>query len=186
MGLSHHIKVSVSASGFNQKIRPAVNLLATLLSHICAKGFERSFDMDAFHNNDHSDETRSNGDVESESARRPPRNSLFMLSKITFHNTGKLIEARVRNISSGGMLVESSVFCEPGDQIEAELRNIDTVKGRVSWREGNHFGIAFDHAIDPDQVRFTKPASQNANSPTYIRTFEEQYNKKDTSKIRRI
>lgn len=119
-------------------------------------------------------------------SRRLPRNALFMLSKLTFLQTGKVIEARVRNISSGGMLVESNVFCEAGDQIEAELRNIGAINGRVSWREGNHFGVAFYHPIDPNEVRFKSSASAGAQKPRYIRNFEGQFSNAEPSKIRRI
>lgn len=142
--------------------------------------------MDAFDNNESPKEGQdARTDAVAESC-RPPRNSLFMLAKLTFMQTSKQIEARVRNISSGGMLVESNVFCEPGDNIEAELRNIGIVKGRVSWREGNHFGVAFNSRIDPEQVRFTKPKSDTVKAPSYIRTYEESVAKHDPAKFRRI
>ena len=142
--------------------------------------------MDAFGNNDRPEEGQDAGADTGAESRRPQRNALFILAKLTFMQTDKQIEARVRNISSGGMLVESNVFCEPGDNIEAELRNIGMVKGRVSWREGNHFGVAFNNRIDPDQVRFTKPKSNTGNAPTYIRTYEDQVAKHNPGKFRRI
>lgn len=142
--------------------------------------------MDSFGNNERSEEGQQSSTVANSDTQRPPRNSLFMLSKITFVHTQKQIEARVRNISSGGMLVESSVYCEPGDNIEAELRNIGMIKGRVSWREGNHFGVAFNNNIDPDQVRFTKSKSTTDTAPNYIRNFEDQVARPNPAKIRRI
>jgi len=140
-----------------------------------------SYEHDNSLNKGHEDDAMSAAE-----AKRQPRDALFMLAALTFESTGKTVDARVRNISSGGMLVQSNIFCVKGDSITADLRNIGSVKGRISWREGNHFGVTFDKPISPDDVRFKKTSSGLENQPSYLRSFEEQHAKKDSSTIRRV
>ena len=68
-----------------------------------------------------------------------------------------MLEARVRNLSAGGMMIEfreePDLDAAPGDRVVAELRNIGRVKGVVAWVEGKRLGIRFDKAIDPAKAR---------------------------------
>ena len=69
------------------------------------------------------------------------------------------VQVKVRNLSPGGMMAESPVNFSRGDLIEAELRGIGTVKGKVAWTAGGRVGVQFDAPIDPRLAR--KPVSGN-------------------------
>lgn len=79
-----------------------------------------------------------------------------------------MLEARVRNLSAGGMMIEfreePDQDAAPGDRVVAELRNIGRVKGVVAWVEGKRLGIRFDKAIDPAKAR--TPVGGGAKSGT--------------------
>lgn len=67
------------------------------------------------------------------------------------------VDARVRNLSKGGMMLElpDGVGWElgSGDRVVADLRNIGSVKGEVAWVDGRRIGVRFDKPIDPERAR---------------------------------
>ena len=75
-------------------------------------------------------------DTDSEAKSRAERRNFFLMTALTTAAHGKL-NAKVRNLSAGGMMVELSEEPDPdfqrGDRIAAELRNIGRVKGEVAW-----------------------------------------------------
>lgn len=85
-----------------------------------------------------------------------PRDSMFLQAVLRPNGKGKptsAITVRVRNISPGGMMVESEVAVAAQDRILVELRNIGEVNGTVAWVNGSRFGVAFDAPIDPKLAR---------------------------------
>lgn len=58
----------------------------------------------------------------------------------------------VRNISEGGMLVESHLAFKTGEQIVISLLDGDRIEGEVVWRDGTTFGIQFDSWISVDKA----------------------------------
>lgn len=102
------------------------------------------------------------------SNRAQDRDSLFLLSEVTVIETGEKVRARVRNLSSGGMMIECEMNASQGDEISAELRNVGVVRGRIAWVVNGRFGIAFDHPIDPKLAR--KPLTTGEGTPRYTRT----------------
>lgn len=94
------------------------------------------------------------------SARATARDSLFMLSDISVAGWPAPVSARVRNLSAGGMLIESAHHFAEGMVLEATLPNLGRVSGRCIWSGDGRFGIAFDHEIDPQAVR-RRPANQD-------------------------
>lgn len=60
---------------------------------------------------------------------------------------------RVRNISEGGLMAETSVKFAVGEEIMADLRGVGTVQGRIVWSKGDRIGVAFAQAIDPKLTR---------------------------------
>ena len=52
--------------------------------------------------------------------------------------------ARVRNVSGGGMMLETSVPLAPGDAVRVELRSLQAVTGSVAWATPPRAGIQFD------------------------------------------
>jgi hypothetical protein len=93
---------------------------------------------------------------ESDSAaqqREAVRDSMFLHATVSALNGTTEFVGRVRNLSAGGMMVETPVELAPGEGIACELRGIGRVDGRVAWSAEGRLGIAFDAAIDPRQAR---------------------------------
>jgi hypothetical protein len=85
--------------------------------------------------------------------RTQARESIFLSASVTFETQSSAVTVRVRNISSGGMMVDSSHPVAPGSALVADIKNVGRVKGRVAWCTDNRMGIAFDREIDPRTAR---------------------------------
>jgi hypothetical protein len=58
----------------------------------------------------------------------------------------------IRNISGGGALVRTYSEVAVGRRVALELKQGESVGGRVRWCEGNLAGIMFDHLLDVVQL----------------------------------
>lgn len=96
------------------------------------------------------------------------RDSLFLLADLTVEDTGEQHKVKVRNLSAGGMMVESDVEVAQGQRIVVDLRNIGPVRGQIAWVRSEKFGVAFDRQINPKLAR--KPVGTTAETPRYLRT----------------
>lgn len=110
------------------------------------------------------------------------RDSLLLKATMRLVETNTQIEARVRNLSAGGMMAEAATKVGRGDAVEVDLRNVGWVGGKVAWVSENRFGVAFDVPIDPKIVR--KPVGQNNSAITVRHTMAER--RPDPSKLRRF
>lgn len=114
-------------------------------------------------------------------ARSQDRNSLLMKARIHVVARGVELEARIRNLSAGGLMAEAAIQIANGDKVEVELRNVGWTPGRVAWTADGRFGIAFDHPVNPGNVRV--PVGQNKpDLPHYL----ERLNRAQRPKIRRV
>lgn len=104
------------------------------------------------------DETASADDARFESMRSEPRDSMFLMAAVR-RTGGTDVQVKVRNLSAGGMMAESPVSFSRGDVIEADLRGIGLVTGKIAWTAGGRIGIQFDAPVDPRLAR--KPVSGN-------------------------
>lgn len=91
------------------------------------------------------------GDVTQQ--REAVRDSMFLLARMRRLEREEEILARVRNLSAGGMMVETPAQLACGDRIESELRGIGLVRGRIAWVASGRVGVAFDSPIDPKAAR---------------------------------
>src|SRR3546814_7401650 len=69
-------------------------------------------------------------------SRGADRDSLFMQAALTIAGQATPLMVRVRNLSAGGMLAETTetrVCVEPSAAVEIDLRNVGPVAGRVVW-----------------------------------------------------
>jgi hypothetical protein len=102
--------------------------------------------------------------------RASERRNFFLTTVLDGLVQGKL-NARVRNLSAGGMMIELAEEPDPeilrGQRITAELRKIGRVKGEIAWCEGRRFGIRFDREIDPEAAR--KPVVGGEGTPDYVK-----------------
>ena len=81
------------------------------------------------------------------------RDSMFMKAHVHCARINHGFDVVVRNVSSGGMLVDSKIELLNGDDVKVTLDNIGQVPGRIVWVQNGRFGVAFDVGIDPHQVR---------------------------------
>ncbi|MEX0342792.1 MAG: PilZ domain-containing protein [Erythrobacter sp.] len=101
--------------------------------------------------------------------RHVARDSLFLFAELTFEGRSEAARVKVRNLSAGGMMAESSdIAVSRGDRLLIDLRNAGRVKGSVAWTQGNRFGVAFESEIDPKAVR--APIGTGPQTPNYARS----------------
>jgi PilZ domain len=120
-------------------------------------------------------------------ARGQNRNSLLVKAMLRFPATGEQGEARVRNISAGGLMAEAPVRAGRGETVEVQLKNIGWVAGKVAWVAESRFGIAFDYPINPKATQ--QPVGSNAHDetmPTYLRKLNSKNQQAEASKLRRL
>lgn len=110
--------------------------------------------------------------VDEESADRSSERRSFFLSTALVLDDGGKFDARVRNLSAGGMMIELEAEPHPewvpGDGLSAELRNIGMIRGEIAWAGGRRFGIKFDHEVDPERARRPSVGPKDV-TPDYLR-----------------
>lgn len=89
------------------------------------------------------------------------RESIFLGAVINLGNQRQSLNVRVRNISSGGMMIDLAGPHPKGLVVVAEMKGIGEVRGRIAWSTENRTGIAFERTVDPKLARHTP-----AQSPT--------------------
>lgn len=102
--------------------------------------------------------------------READRDSLML--QATLRQVGRLsgVAVRVRNLSAGGMMIESTIPFTIGDAIDCEMRGVGRVAGRIAWTAEGRVGIAFDVPIDPKLAR--KPVGQGPGTPYYAKSAD--------------
>lgn len=95
------------------------------------------------------------------------RESMFLLAAVRFVEGADPLSVRVRNISSGGMMIDSAVEYAKGHRVLVELKNIGLINAYVAWSTATRMGIAFDHEIDPKLAR--QPLVKSAPIPEYAK-----------------
>ncbi len=90
-----------------------------------------------------------------ESQREQNRDSLFMGAKITIGTSPVAVSTVIRNLSAGGVMIDSPVGLKKGDRVVTHLRNLGEVPGDVAWVHNGRAGVMFDFRIEPDDVRST-------------------------------
>ncbi len=97
------------------------------------------------------------------------RDSLFLLAEITFEGSDEVHKVKVRNLSPGGMMIESDLDVTQGQRLVAALRNVGSVRGQIAWVRSARFGVAFDREINPKLAR--QPVGGGGDVPRYLRTI---------------
>jgi hypothetical protein len=95
------------------------------------------------------------------------RESIFLGAVVSLGNQRQSHNVRVRNISSGGMMVDLAGPQPKGLAVTAEMKGIGEVRGRIAWSTENRAGIAFDRVVDPKLARHTPAPAPSA--PSYAR-----------------
>ncbi|OHD00281.1 MAG: pilus assembly protein PilZ [Sphingopyxis sp. RIFCSPHIGHO2_01_FULL_65_24] len=69
---------------------------------------------------------------------------------------------RVRNMSDGGMMLAVEVPVSVGERLEIALSETIVIQGRVAWCEEGRCGVAFDAAVDGNEVLRQLAAEQQS------------------------
>jgi diguanylate cyclase (GGDEF)-like protein len=77
---------------------------------------------------------------------RPPRQGLLKVANLQWN--GMTISVRVRNLSTGGALLESGRSLPPGSHVQLDLPGCGQLGGEVRWSEHKRMGIQFDEEFD--------------------------------------
>ena len=80
--------------------------------------------------------------VEPSGEERAPRHGLIRLA--TLYWEGQAFPVRLRNISSGGALLESERGLAPGSVVELDLPGCGTLTAEVRWSQAGRLGIRFN------------------------------------------
>lgn len=87
--------------------------------------------------------------------RRSHRSPVLLAAAVEI--AGERVAVKLRNLSEEGALIEGEVL-PPEGSITVFERNELRLGGRVVWVHGRYAGIAFDQALNPEQVLRHVPA----------------------------
>lgn len=92
------------------------------------------------------------GEAGDERRSQPRHRTIFRAARLSsrIHDVEGL--AIVRNISEGGMRVESQLGFENGEHVAVSLADGDRIEGEVVWQDGNSFGIRFFSWVSVEQA----------------------------------
>jgi diguanylate cyclase (GGDEF)-like protein len=77
---------------------------------------------------------------------RPPRQGLLKVANLQWN--GMNMAVRVRNISTGGALVEGDRVLPSDSKIQLDLPGCGSLGAEVRWSEGRRMGIQFEQELD--------------------------------------
>ena len=77
---------------------------------------------------------------------RPPRQGILKVASVQWN--GMTMPVRVRNISTGGALLESSRTLPPESSIQLDLPGCGHLGAEVRWAEGKRMGVQFEQEFD--------------------------------------
>lgn len=104
----------------------------------------------------------STDDGPADGQRSRKRDSLFLAARLSVEG-GRASDIRVRNLSEGGLMIDSAPPMDIGTPVAIEFRSVGAVPGKVAWYIEGRAGIAFDSPVDPASVR--KPVGVRATPP---------------------
>ena len=103
---------------------------------------------------------------------REPR--LRIIRAALLHYEGQVRGARLRNISSGGALVECREPIDVGAQIRLDFAAGGLHEAEVRWTQGTQFGVQFKERFDLKLLQPAKPGAKSpaVMAPTYLSVNE--------------
>src|SRR5579884_2190864 len=104
-------------------------------------------------------------------AQYPPREPRMRIIRAALlHYQGRVLGARLRNISSGGALVECREELPVGAQVQLDFAAGGLIAAEVRWTKGTQFGCQFAEKFNLKLLQPTKPISSKppVMTPTYL------------------
>jgi PilZ domain len=106
--------------------------------------------------------------IDPSASRQEARDNIFMSAELMFEDARESMTVRIRNISSGGMMIDCSANFPIGHVVSCTIKNVGEVKGRIAWSVAPRMGIAFESELDPKKVRYTpERPPENIFAPLY-------------------
>lgn len=94
------------------------------------------------------------------------RDSLMLTAQ--FRIAGRdVVQVRVRNLSSGGLMAEYAQPINSGTPVDVDVRGVGWITGRIAWSAEGRVGVAFDQEIDPMLAR--KPVGKGPGTPSFVK-----------------
>ena len=105
---------------------------------------------------------------------RPPRQGLLKLANVQWN--GMQFQVRVRNVSTGGALVEGDRTLPPGSSVQLDLPECGSIGAEVRWAEARRMGLQFDDPLDLRKLTPTRARGTRAVQSDYLRAHEAETN----------
>lgn len=106
-------------------------------------------------------ELASKGAIERSEPQFPPREPRVRIIRAALlHHQGRVLGARLRNISSGGALVECREELPIGAHVQLDFAAGGLVDAEIRWTKGTQFGCQFQEKFDLKLLQPAKPASK--------------------------
>ena len=101
---------------------------------------------------------------------RAPRQSLLRRAQLQWN--GMVFPVRIRNISVGGALLETSRGLSPGAPVQLDLPGCGSFGAEVRWAEDSRIGIKFDRPFNVALLSSTvdNPLARTGLQPAYLAT----------------
>ena len=111
-------------------------------------------------------ELAKKGDASLPAAKYPPREPRIRIIRAALlHYQGRVLGARLRNISSGGALVECREELPVGARVQLDFAAGGLIDAEVRWTKGTQFGCQF---IEKFNLKLLQPTKPTAKSPTVM------------------
>jgi EAL domain-containing protein (putative c-di-GMP-specific phosphodiesterase class I) len=104
-------------------------------------------------------------------AQYPPREPRMRIIRAALlHYQGRVLGARLRNISSGGALVECREELPVGAQVQLDFAAGGLIDAEIRWTKGTQFGCQFAEKFNLKLLQPTKPGVQapSVMTPNYL------------------
>ena len=104
-------------------------------------------------------------------AQYPPREPRMRIIRAALlHYQGRVLGARLRNISSGGALVECREELPVGAQVQLDFAAGGLIDAEIRWTKGTQFGCQFMEKFNLKMLQPTKPGAQapSVMTPNYL------------------
>ena len=104
-------------------------------------------------------------------AQYPPREPRMRIIRAALlHYQGRVLGARLRNISSGGALVECREELPVGAQVQLDFAAGGLIEAEIRWTKGTQFGCQFAEKFNLKLLQPAKPGVQapSVMTPSYL------------------
>jgi diguanylate cyclase (GGDEF)-like protein/PAS domain S-box-containing protein len=122
---------------------------------------------------DEARELAAKGAVDRPSAQFPAREPRMRIIRAALlHYQGQVKGARLRNISSGGALVECREELPMGAQVRLDFAAGGLIDGEIRWTQGTQFGVQFKEKFDLRLLQPTKSTTKTSATvamPDYLK-----------------